>query len=131
MGNLKGIRFPGPPPTPLAIPPGLPKHLEDWLTQYNTLPAEQNPCSPRVMQELAGEAREWSEYFGRPVHVGEFGAYVAGDDVSRANYCREYRRAMEANGLGWALWDWSAGFRYWDKDRQHAVPGMRDALFGR
>ncbi len=127
--NLKGIRFPGPPETPLAIPKGLPQHLEDWLTQYNTLPAAQNPCSPRVMQELAGEAREWSVYFGRPVHVGEFGAYIAGDDVSRVNYCRAYRRAIETNGLGWALWDWSAGFRYWDKDRQQAVPGMRDALF--
>jgi endoglucanase len=122
--TLKGICFPGPPETPLAIPSGLPKHLTEWLTQYNTLPADQNPCSPRVMQELAGEAREF-------LHFGEFGAYIAGDDVSRVNYCREYRRAMEAHGLGWALWDWSAGFRYWDKDRKQAVPGMHEALFGK
>ncbi len=131
MQKLKGIRFPGPPATPLEIPPGLSPALAEWLQQYNTLPADQNPCGPRVMRELAHEAREWSEYFGRPVHFGEFGAYQSADDVSRANYCREFRQSIEAAGLGWALWDWSAGFRYWDPVRQQPVPGMHEALFGR
>ena len=31
-------------------------------------------------------------------------------------------------GWGWAVWDWKAGFKYWDGDRP--VVGMHEALFG-
>lgn len=128
--NLRGVQFPGPPQTPLAVPEGASKDLQNWLGQYNTLPADRNPCSPRAMRELVADAREWSEYYGRPVHFGEFGAYFVADAQSRASYCREYRQAIEEAGLGWALWDWSAGFRYWDKEKNQPVEGMPDALFG-
>jgi hypothetical protein len=33
--------------------------------------------------------------------------------------------------LGWCIWDWSAGFRYWDKNTHAPMPGMRTALFGK
>jgi len=32
--------------------------------------------------------------------------------------------------LGWALWDWKAGFKYWDDAKNAPAPGMREALFG-
>jgi hypothetical protein len=41
-----------------------------------------------------------------------------------------YRKALAEDKIGWAIWDWSAGFRYWDKAHDRPVPGMRDALFG-
>lgn len=128
--NLRGVKFPGPPTTPLAAPDGASDDLKNWLTQYNTLPLDRNPCSPQVMRELAADAREWSEYYGRPVHFGEFGAYQVADVQSRVNYCREYRLAIENAGLTWALWDWSAGFHYWDKGKNRPVEGMGEALFG-
>ena len=75
--------------------------------------------------------RQWSDHYGRPVHIGEFGCYARVDAESRARYHAAFRRAAEAQGLGWAIWDWSAGFRYWDKKKDRPMPGLREALFGK
>ena len=32
--------------------------------------------------------------------------------------------------MGWAIWDWKAGFRYWDEKAGRPEPGMHEALFG-
>jgi hypothetical protein len=80
---------------------------------------------------LIDQAEEWSEYYGRPVHVGEFGCYTGADPVSRAHYYRAFRQAAEKADLGWAIWDWKAGFRYWNEKTHGAEPGMHEALFGR
>ncbi len=98
---------------------------------YDREPTRANPCGPRVIQSAIDQAREWGEYYGRPMHVGEFGCFTTADPVSRANYYRAFREAAEKAGIGWALWDWKAGFRYWDEKAGRPVPGMRKALFGR
>jgi endoglucanase len=128
---LKGIRYPGPPARPLVPPAGakLSPGVKDWLARYNTLPAEQNPCGPRAFRGLVRLAKQWSDYYGRPVHVGEFGCYLKADPQSRARYLRDFRQALEEAGLGWALWDWKAGFRYWDPKANRPEPGLREALF--
>src|SRR5256885_8924569 len=92
--------------------------------------AEDNRTSSKGFRPKLQRAREWSEYYGRAIHLGEFSAYIAADQVSRANFYREFRRALEELKLGWAIWDWKAGFRYWDSEKNEPVPGMRDALFG-
>ncbi|MBA4031997.1 MAG: hypothetical protein C0478_14055 [Planctomyces sp.] len=128
---LQGIQFPGPPDKPLAIPEGAKPYVKEWLERYNTLPTDQNPSSPKVLQSSVQRAKEWSDYYGRPIHYGEFGAYQAADDVSRANYYREFRQSIEQANFGWALWDWKAGFHYWDKTKDMPAPGMHEALFGK
>ncbi|HEX9047877.1 MAG TPA: glycoside hydrolase family 5 protein [Verrucomicrobiae bacterium] len=130
---VTGIIFPGPPPQPLIPDPNLklkPYQL-DWIKKYNTLPAEQNPSSPRAFTEKLAYLRAWSDYYGRPIHLGEFGAYTKADEASRINFYTSFRRAAEREKIGWCIWDWSAGFRYWDKANQRPMPGMRAALFGR
>ena len=77
------------------------------------------------------KAKEWSDYYGRPMHVGEFGCFTTADPESRANFYRSFREAAEKAGIGWAIWDWKAGFRYWDEKAGRPAPGMREALFGR
>jgi endoglucanase len=128
---LAGIRYPGPPAQPLVLPAGvkLSPGVKDWLSRYNTLPAEQNPCGPRAFRGVVRLAKQWSDYYGRPVHVGEFGCYIKADAQSRARYLGDFRRALEEAGLGWALWDWKAGFRYWDPKANRPEPGLREALF--
>jgi endoglucanase len=126
-----GILFPGPPAQPLVADPALnPKPwVLDWIKKYNTLPPEKNPSGPAAFADKLKFARAWSDYYGYPVHLGEFGAYVNADAVSRANFYGAFRRAAEAEKLGWCIWDWSAGFRYWDKTNNRALPGMHAALF--
>ncbi len=129
--KVTGIRYPGPPAKPLEPPAGLKlrPHVLDWLKRYNTLPAAQNPCGPRAFRGVIRQAKEWSDYYGRPVHVGEFGCFIKADAESRARYLRDFRQALDEAGLGWALWDWKAAFRYWDPKANRPEPGLREALF--
>ena len=130
---LKGIHFPGPPSTPLQFDSSvrLAPHVQDWVRRYNTEPAASNPCGSHVVHDTVREAKEWSDYYGRPIHFGEFGAIQFADPQSRANFAREFRQSCEHAGIGWALWDWKAGFRYWNEKSGAAEPGMHSALFGR
>ena len=129
---VTGIIFPGPPAQPLVPDPKLhlKKPMLDWIEKYNTLPADKNPSSALAFADKLKSVHAWSDYYGRPVHLGEFGAYVKADETSRANFYSAMRRAAEAEKIGWCIWDWSANFRYWDKRKNAPMPGMRTALFG-
>jgi endoglucanase len=128
-----GILFPGPPAQPLVPDASLnPKPwVLDWIEKYNTLPTEKNPSGPLAFTDKLKYVRAWSDFYGRPVHLGEFGAYIKADPQSRANFYSAFRRAAEQEELGWAIWDWSANFRYWDKKNKRPMPGMHEALFGK
>ena len=128
-----GIVFPGPPKQPLAPDAGLKLKpwVRKWIENYNTQPAGKNPSSPLAFAARLKYVHEWSEYYGRPVHLGEFGAYEKADEKSRANFYSAMSRAAGRENIGWCLWDWSAGFRYWDRKINEPMPGMHAALFGR
>ena len=115
--KLTGILFPGPPPSPLVPDPKLKlkSGVLDWVKKYNNEPAARTPSSPMAFQGLIDQAKEWSEYYGRPVHIGEFGCYTRADPASRAHYYRAFRQAAEQARFGWAIWDWKAGFHYWNE----------------
>ena len=127
--KTRGIIFPGPPPSPLTPDPSAKKYVADWIASYNTLPAEKNPSSRVAFEDKLKRVRQWSDYYGRPVHVGEFGCYTTADPASRANFHREFRAVLDGQKLGWAIWDWNAGFHYWDPRKNEPAPGMREALF--
>jgi len=130
--QVTGIHFPGPPVTPLVPDSSLTLNpwVTNWIGEYNTLPAGQNPCGPVAFEGKIKLAKAWSDYYGRPVHIGEFGCFTNADVLSRSNFYSAFRHTAEAQQLGWCMWDWSAGFRYWDKDSNHPMPGMHTALFG-
>jgi len=130
--DTKGIVFPGPPAAKLDPAPSAATNttIVNWLKDYNSLPAGQNPSSRKAFAGKLKFAKQWSDYYGRPIHVGEFGCVTAADAGSRARYYSEFRKACEELGIGWAIWDWKAGFRYWDDKAQQPMAGMREALFG-
>ena len=127
-----GIVFPGPPAQPLAPDAhlNLKPSVLNWIHKYNTLPTAENPSSALAFAGKLRYIRAWSDYYGRPVHLGEFGAYIKADQQSRANFYAAFRQAAEAQHIGWCIWDWSANFRYWDKATGQPLPGMHEALFG-
>jgi endoglucanase len=130
--DTKGIVFPGPPATPIqaAASVATNQSVVNWIREYNTRPVGMNPSSRKAFAGKLRLARQWSDYYGRPVHVGEFGCFMSADPGSRARYYAEFRETCEELGLGWAIWDWKAGFRYWDDKKQQPITGMREALFG-
>jgi endoglucanase len=130
--KVTGIRFPGPPALPL-VPDAVLKlnpWVTNWIRAYNTQPPEKNPCAPRVIAEKLKFARAWSDFYGRPIHIGEFGCLAKIEAESRGNFLAAFRRAADEEKLGWCVWDWSAAFRYWDKKKSEPLPQVRAALFG-
>ena len=56
-------------------------------------------------------AAAWAHENDVPLICNEFGAYRnASDAVSRANWIRDVRTAFEADGIGWAMWDYRGSF---------------------
>lgn len=131
LTDLKGVTYPGPPASPMSLPPSLREAPERkaWVDAYNTLPTAENPCSVKVIERALDDAVAWSKYFGRPIHLGEFGSHRVADPASRSRYSRDVRLTAEARHIPWALWDWKAGFGYWDPDKKQAL--LKDALFGK
>ena len=72
-------------------------------------------------------ARDWSKQFGRPVHLGEFGSHNTADMESRKRYLRDVRTLSEERGIPWTLWEWKAGFGYWNPETNQ--PRFRESLF--
>ena len=126
-----GIKFPGPASTAVTPPDNLPAAPRAWLQRYNSSPAATSPCRYETIQADLQFAAEWSRYYGRPIHLGEFGAVIQADAVSRGNYYRTFREVAEKEGLGWANWDWKAGFAYWDDEQNQPREEMRKAFFNR
>jgi hypothetical protein len=53
----------------------------------------------------------WGQENHVPLICNEFGAYRrVTDPVSRANWIHDVRTALEADGIGWAMWDYRGGF---------------------
>lgn len=94
-GRPKGIQFPGPRLSPLVPDPSLDltPGFQFWIRQYNTTPAGSNPSWPPVMDKSAAANRVWSDSYGRPVYLGEFGAIKSSHPKSRGSYYREFRAA--------------------------------------
>lgn len=68
------------------------------------------------------EAARWGKANGVPLICNEFGAYREhSDEQSRMNWIRDVRTALEADGIGWAMWDYRGGFGVvWKQDGQAA-----------
>jgi endoglucanase len=129
LQTLRGITYPGPPASPFQIPAVLRENsgVRSFIERYNTLPADRNPSSSHIVRELLDSARAWSLRFGRPLHLGEFGAHHSGDFASRSRYLRDVRTLAEERHIPWTLWEWKAGFGYWDPAKNQ--PRFRASLF--
>jgi endoglucanase len=132
LTQTTGIVFPGPPAAPLTPDAGAVQAqgwIAHWVNAYNELPAALNPSSEESLVGLLRWARDWSDRYGYPLHVGEWGCVAWVDAPSRLRYHREMRRLLAQWELPWTLWDWNQNFRYWDDERQAPVEGLREALF--
>jgi hypothetical protein len=74
------------------------------------------------MKLLIDEAAAWGHENHVPLICNEFGAYREHTDaVSRATWLHDVRTALEADGIGWTMWDYRGGFGVvWKEDGQPA-----------
>jgi endoglucanase len=65
----------------------------------------------RRIRMMVDAAAAWGHDNHVPLICNEFGAYRAfSDPLSRANWIHDVRTAFEADGIGWAMWDYRGGF---------------------
>ncbi len=125
-----GVEWPGPPKTPLV--PKLAAQEDPsmrwWFHEYNTQPAESNPCSPGEIAKQLDVAVAWGQKLGKPLWLGEFGAYRTGDMQSRANWTAAVRQAAEARGFSWAYWEFGDSFGVYDRALEEWHQGLLRAL---
>lgn len=79
------------------------------------------------------EASRWSAATGCPLILNEFGVLgFCADTSSRLAWLRAVRRAAEAHGIGWALWELDQGFGFIQSRSKAAGfdAGVLDVLFG-
>ncbi len=63
------------------------------------------------IKAIVDEAADWARAHRVPLICNEFGVFREhSDPVSRANWIRDTRTALEADGIGWAMWDYRGGF---------------------
>ncbi len=64
----------------------------------------------RIASEMK-QAAEWAQRRGVPLVCNEFGVYREfADPQDRAAWLHDVRTALEQNGIGWAMWDYSGSF---------------------
>ena len=84
------------------------------------------------LRMLIDEAAAWGQANHVPLICNEFGVYrVHADAASRMNWIRDMRTALEADGIGWTMWDYRGGFGVvWKEDGQPAKvdPAVVEAL---
>jgi hypothetical protein len=64
----------------------------------------------RIRLEIDAAAA-WGKSYDVPLICNEFGAYRrVTDAASRMNWIHDVRSALEADGVGWTMWDYRGGF---------------------
>jgi endoglucanase len=125
-----GVRFPGPPPTPLTPvdTASSVQWVHDWFERYNHEPPDKNPSGPSTIAEQLDMAQAFADAHHVPVYMGEFGAIDHADLASRAAWTGATRAAADGHGFGWAYWDDGGGFKAYDRQRRAWIPELLAAL---
>jgi endoglucanase len=91
-----------------------------WIADYQYLSGITFGSDEQKAKIVAdfGRVADWSRAHGRPVFLGEFGAYEKGDMASRATYLSTVARIAEAHGFAWALWEFETDFAAYDMKRE-------------
>lgn len=103
----------------------------EWVSPV--LPLGVTCCNSAQQAEMSASldvAKAWSAAKRYPVFVGEFGAYGKADDVSRIDFNRKMRDAMEARGMTWTYWEFAAGFGVYDPTKLSFRQGLLSSLLG-
>jgi endoglucanase len=84
-----------------------------------------------ALQELQKQlemAAKWGKTNNRPVWMGEFGAYSKADLAARVRWTSAVRQSAEALGIGWAYWEFAAGFGIYDPANKRFALDLTKAL---
>jgi aryl-phospho-beta-D-glucosidase BglC (GH1 family) len=104
---LHGIPYPSTPDSVDAFLPQVPdERVRLEVARYGL----ERWNAERLNGEVA-QAAAWAARRGVPLWCGEFGVYRDfAPPAMRAQWLSDVRRALEANNIGWAMWDYQGSF---------------------
>jgi endoglucanase len=98
------------PPTDSSMQSSL-EEVPDAVDRYDLEKYWLDGWNAHRIQLMIDEAAAWAHSNHVPLICNEFGAFRDHTDpVSRANWIHDVRTALEADGIGWAMWDYRGGF---------------------
>ncbi|WP_435009577.1 glycoside hydrolase family 5 protein [Tundrisphaera lichenicola] len=97
---------------------------KEWLGRTWTDTPEERGALTRHFEMAA----KWGKDHGRPIYVGEFGAYSAAPMDSRARWTAAVAREAERLGMSWSYWEFASGFGAFDKEANAWRAPLKDAL---
>ena len=105
--RLRGVRYPSSPESAEHVAPLVPDEVNRLqVIRYG----HEHWDAARVEAEMK-QAGEWARRRGVPLVCNEFGVYREfADRADRAAWLRDVRTALERNGIGWTMWDYSGSF---------------------
>jgi endoglucanase len=87
------------------------KQVPDAVGRYQLENYWLNHWDAQHIRLLIDEAAQWAHDNHVPLICNEFGAFRDhSEPESRMNWLRDVRTALEADGIGWAMWDYRGGF---------------------
>lgn len=89
----------------------------EWVEGSSAWLARTWDGTPEEVRAVANDmdyALLWAQRKGWRLWMGEFGAYSRADMASRARWTYSVAREAEKRGIGWAYWEFGAGFGVYD-----------------
>jgi endoglucanase len=104
---LHGLRYPSSPESAAMVAAQVPDEVDRLqVIRYGY----DHWDAARIDAEMK-QAAEWARRRGVPLVCNEFGVYRAySDPGDRDAWLHDVRTALERNGIGWAMWDYSGSF---------------------
>lgn len=116
---LRGLKYPSRPESAERVAALVPDEVERLqVIRYG----RDHWDAARIESEMK-QAAEWARRRGVPLVCNEFGVYREyADPEDRAAWLHDVRTALEHNGIGWAMWDYSGSFGVVTKKDGRVVP---------
>jgi len=113
------------PPTESSMSESL-KEVPDAASRYSLEQYWLDRWDAHRIRALIDEAAAWGKANNVPLICNEFGVFREhSDPASRNAWIRDVRTALEADGIGWAMWDYRGGFGVVTKhDGEAAQPDL-------
>lgn len=86
------------------------------------------PEQVAALRKDLARAAAWGKQHGRPLYLGEFGAYSKADMPSRQKWTAAVAREAEALGISWCYWEFGSGFGAYDPATNQWRRPLLDAL---
>ena len=104
---LRGLKYPSSPESAERVAALVPDEIDRLqVIRYG----RDHWDAGRIESEMK-QAAEWARRRGVPLVCNEFGVYRKyADPEDRAAWLHDVRTALEHNGIGWAMWDYSGSF---------------------